>query len=65
MRPYRPARSILWADAGEWKAVEERLNIKAVSGGEINEMLLRAGYRNIRLHIRHNEGRLCAIAEKE
>ena len=48
-----------------WKAVEERLNIKAVSGGEINEMLLRAGYRNIRLHIRHNEGRLCAIAEKE
>ena len=48
-----------------WKAVEERLNIKAVSSGEINEMLLRAGYRNIRLHVRQNEGRLCAIAEKE
>ncbi len=48
-----------------WKAVEERLNIKAVSREEINEMLLRAGYQNIRIHIRHDEGRLCAIAEKE
>ena len=35
-----------------WKAVEERLNIKAVSSGEINEMLLRAGYQNIRTHIK-------------
>lgn len=48
-----------------WKAVEERLNIKAVSKDEINEMLLRAGYQNIRLHVRHDTGRLCAIAEKE
>ena len=48
-----------------WKAVEELLNIKSVSKNEINEMLLRAGYQNIRLHSRSETGRLCAIAEKE
>lgn len=52
-------------DPDRWKAVEERLNIQAVGRDEINEMLLRAGYQNIRLHARSETGRLCAIAEKE
>lgn len=47
-----------------WRAVEERLNIKAVSASGISEMLAKAGYINIKTHEYGNE-RLCVIAEKE
>lgn len=49
----------------KWKAVEERLNIEAVSREEINEILLRAGYQNIRTFTKSEPSWLCAVAEKE
>ena len=48
-----------------WKAVEERLGIEAVSREGIEDMLFRAGYLNIRTHVRSGTTWLCAIAEKE
>ena len=48
-----------------WKAVEERLGIEAVSREDIEDMLFRAGYLNIRTHVRSGTTWLCAIAEKE
>ena len=52
-------------DPDRWKAVEERLHIEAVSCAEIREMLLRAGYQNIRTHTKSGTSWLCATAEKE
>ncbi len=49
----------------KWKPVEQKLGIKAVSEEGVKEMLLRAGYQNIRTHIREGNGWLCATAEKE
>ncbi len=49
----------------KWKPVEQKLGIKAVSEEGVKEMLLRAGYQNIRTHIREENGWLCATAEKE
>lgn len=48
-----------------WKPVEERLHIKAVSCAEIRDILLRAGYQNIRTHTKSGTSWLCATAEKE
>ena len=52
-------------DPDRWTAVEKRLNIKAVSRKEIATMLERAGYQNIRTHVKSGTTWLCAIAEKE
>ena len=52
-------------DPARWKAVEERLHIDAVSREGIHEMLLRAGYQNIRTHVKSGTTWLCAVAEKE
>ncbi len=52
-------------DPDRWKAVEERLHIDAVSREGIHEMLLRAGYQNIRTHVKSGTSWLCAVAEKE
>ena len=48
-----------------WKPVEQRLNIEAVSREGITEILLHAGYQNIRTHIKSGTTWLCATAEKE
>ena len=52
------------SDPGRWKAVEDRLGIKAVSPGNILETLENAGYINIKTYEQGSE-RLCVIAEKE
>lgn len=52
-------------DPDRWKAVEERLHIKAVSAGEISEMLAAAGWSNIQTDTQEETGWLCAVAEKE
>ncbi len=52
-------------DPDKWQAVEERLNIEAVSREGVTEILLRAGYQNIRTHIKSGTSWLCATAEKE
>ncbi len=52
-------------DPEKWKAVEDRLHIEAVSREEITEILLRAGFWNIRTHVRSDKGWMCATAEKE
>ena len=52
-------------DPDRWTEVEKRLNIKAVSRKEIETMLERAGYQNIRTHVKSGTTWLCAIAEKE
>ena len=52
-------------DPDKWKAVEDRLGIQAVGRENITEMLLRAGFQNIRTHVRTETGWLCATAEKE
>ncbi len=49
----------------KWKFVEQQLNIEAVSRNEITDILLRAGYQNIRTHIKNGTSWLCAVAEKE
>lgn len=49
----------------KWQAVEQRLNISAVSKEEIQEILLRAGYQNIQTHTKSGTSWLCAVAEKE
>jgi len=53
------------SDPDRWRAVEERLHIEAVSRSGIHEMLLRAGYQNIRTHVKSGTSWLCAVAEKE
>ncbi len=52
-------------DPLRWKAVEDRLNIEAVTREEIIDILLRAGYQNINTHIKNGTTWLCAVAEKE
>ena len=52
------------ADPDRWKAVEERLKIKAVSPARISLMLKGAGYKNIKTYAQGKD-RLCVIAEKE
>ena len=53
------------SDPDKWKAVEKRLGVSAVGRSEIAEMLLRAGFQNIRTHVKSDNGWLCATAEKE
>lgn len=48
-----------------WKPVEQRLNIEAVSKEGITDILLRAGFQNIRTHTKSGTTWLCATAEKE
>ena len=52
-------------DPDRWTAVENRLNIEAVRREDITEILLRAGYQNIRTHVKSGTSWLCATAEKE
>ena len=53
------------SDPEKWRAVEDRLNIKAVSKNGVTDMLLRAGYQNVRSFTEGEKGWLCVIAEKE
>ena len=53
------------SDPDKWKAVEKRLGVSAVGRSEIAEMLLRAGFQNIRTHVKSDNGWLCATAAKE
>ena len=52
-------------DPEKWSKVEERLNIEAVSREDIDAMLERAGYLNIRTYVKSGTTWLCAVAEKE
>lgn len=49
----------------KWEKVEKRLNIEAVGREEIEDMLFRAGYHNIRTHVKPENGWLCAVAARE
>lgn len=49
----------------KWKDVEQRLHIEAVSKEDITDILLRAGYQNIRAYTRSGTSWLCVTAEKE
>lgn len=52
-------------DPERWSKVEERLNIEAVSREDIDAMLERAGFLNIRTYVKSGTTWLCAVAEKE
>ena len=52
-------------DPDRWREVEQRLNIEAVSREDITDILLRAGYQNIRSFTRSGTTWLCVTAEKE
>ena len=49
----------------KWEQVEKTVNIKAVTEEEIREILLHAGYENIRTYTKSGTSWLCAVAEKE
>lgn len=49
----------------KWKKVEDTLNIEAVTKEGITEILLRAGYQNIRTYTKSETSWMCALAEKE
>ncbi len=49
----------------KWAEVENTAGIKAVTEDEISDILIHAGYNNIRMHKKNDTGWLCAIAEKE
>lgn len=53
------------SDPDKWKAVEDRLSIKAVSKNGVTDMLLRAGYQNVKAYTDTEKGWLCVLAEKE
>ena len=50
---------------GKWSAVEQKLNIKAVSEDGIAKALAEAGYINISTYTEESAGWLCAVAQKE
>ena len=52
-------------DPEKWSKVEERLNIESVSREDIDGMLERAGYLNIRTFVKSGTTWLCAVAVKE
>ncbi len=52
-------------DPDRWKAVEERLHIRAVSEQEIRDMLQHAGYHSIQTDTKEGTSWLCATAKKE
>ena len=49
----------------KWTAVEEKLNIKAVSESGIVNILKQAGYVNISTYTKEGTSWLCAVCEKE
>lgn len=49
----------------KWSKIESTLGIEAVSKDGINDILLHAGYQNIRIYTKSGTSWLCAIAEKE
>lgn len=49
----------------KWKRVENKLKIEAVTREGITDILLRAGYQNIRTYTKTGTSWLCATAEKE
>lgn len=49
----------------KWSEVEQRLNIEAVTREGIVDILLRAGYQNIRPFTKSGTSWLCVLAEKE
>lgn len=49
----------------KWSEVEKTAGIKAVTEDEITDILIHAGYNNIRTHKKSGTSWLCAIAEKE
>lgn len=51
-------------DPHQWERVESSLGIKAVSEEEIGDILLRAGYENIKTFTKSGTSWLCAVAEK-
>ena len=52
-------------DPEKWKKVEDTLGIEAVTKEGITEILLRAGYQNIRTYTKSETSWMCAVAEKE
>lgn len=51
-------------DPFKWEKVESSLGIKAVTEEEIKDILLRAGYENIKTYTKSGTSWLCATAEK-
>lgn len=51
-------------DPKKWEKVENALSIKAVSKSEIEDMLMRAGFQNVKLYTKSGKSWLCAAAEK-
>lgn len=49
----------------KWDKVENLLGIKAVSKEDITDILLHAGYQNIRTYTKSSSGWMCVTAEKE
>lgn len=49
----------------KWDRVENLLGIKAVSKENITDILLHAGYQNIRTYTKSSTGWMCVTAEKE
>ena len=49
----------------KWDKVEKSLGIEAVSKDGIADILLHAGYQNIRTYSKSSTGWLCVTAEKE
>lgn len=49
----------------KWDKVEKKLGIHAVSKDEITDILLRAGYQDIRAYMNGGKNWLCFTAEKE
>lgn len=52
-------------EPNKWEKVEKMLDIEAVSKDSITEILLRAGYQNIRTYTKSGTSWLCATGEKE
>lgn len=53
------------SEPDRWRAVEERLNIKAVDREEVVTLLHRSGYVNISADTKSETGWMCITAEKE
>ncbi len=53
------------SEPDKWDKIEKRLNIEAVTREGITDILLHAGYQNIRTYTKTGTSWLCATAEKE
>ncbi len=53
------------SDPDKWSRVEKSLGIEAVGREEMEDMLFRAGYHNIRAHFNKKHGWMCLTAVRE